>query len=109
MRTRPVFPWTVTYVTAVYKHVPPDDPFNYGPISVVPIIAKILEKLIASQLNNYCEENQLLSPNQGAYCCGRSTKQILLFTAACIIATILNTWIIKNCVSYILSSTLGRQ
>ena len=48
-----------------------DDPSNYRPISVVPIIVNVLEKLVASQLNSYCEENQILSPYQGAYCCGR--------------------------------------
>ena len=54
-------------MTAVYKHGSRNDPSNYRPISVVPIIAKVLEKLVASQLNGYCEENQLLSPYQGAY------------------------------------------
>ena len=54
-------------------------------ISVVPIIAKVLEKLVASQLNSYCEENQLLSPYQGAYRCGRSTEQILLFAVDTIV------------------------
>ena len=44
----------------VYKHRPCDDSSNYRTISVVPFIAKILvEKLVASQLNSYCEENQL--------------------------------------------------
>ena len=46
---------------------------------MAPIIAKVLEKLFASQLNGYCEDNQLLSPYQGAYRSGRSTEQILLF------------------------------
>ena len=66
-------------MTAVYKHGPCEDPSNYRAISVVPIIAKLLERLVASQLNSYCEENQLLSPYQGAYRSGRSTEQILLF------------------------------
>ena len=72
-------------MTAVYKQGPCDDPSNYRPISVVPIIAKVLEKLVASQLNSYCEENQLLSPYQGAYRCGRSTEQILLFVVDTIV------------------------
>ena len=71
--------WKQSNVTAVYKQGPCDDPSNYRPIYVVPIIAKVLEKLVASQLNSYCEENQLLSPYQGAYRCGRSTEQTLLF------------------------------
>ena len=70
--------WKQSNVTAVYKYGPRDDPSNYRPISVVLIIAKLLERLIASQLNSYCEEIQLLSPYQGAYRSGRSTEQILL-------------------------------
>ena len=77
--------WKQSNVTAVYKQGPCDDPSNYRPISVVPIIAKVLEKLVASQLNSYCEKNQLLSPYQGAYCCGRSTEQILLFAVDTIV------------------------
>ena len=52
---------------------------------MVPVIAKLLEKLVASQLNGYCEDNQLLSPYQGAYRSGRSTKQILLFAVDTIV------------------------
>ena len=48
--------WKQSNVTAVYKSGPCGDPSNYRPISVVPIIAKLLERLIASQLNSYCEE-----------------------------------------------------
>ena len=46
-----------------------DDPSNFRPISVV--LAKILEKLAASQLS---EEFQLLSQYHGAYRAGRSTE-----------------------------------
>ena len=56
---------------------------------MVPVIAKVLEKFVASQLNGYCEDNQLLSPYQGAYHngCGRprSTEQILLFAVDTIV------------------------
>ena len=77
--------WKQSNVTAVYKQGPCDDPSNYRPISVLPIIAEVLEKLVGSQLNSYCEENQLLSPYQGAYRCGRSTEQILLFAVDTIV------------------------
>ena len=57
--------WKQSNVTAVCKHGQRENPSNYRPISVVPIIAKVLEKLFASQLNGYCEDNQLLSPYLG--------------------------------------------
>ena len=76
--------WKRSNVTAVYKSGSRDDPSNFRPISVVPIIAKILEKLVASQLNAYFEEFQLLNPYQGAYQSGRSTKHLLLFAVVTI-------------------------
>ena len=68
------------------------------------LLLKYLEKLIVSQLNNYCEENGLLSPYQGAYHCGRSTKQIILLA----VDTIVNVLDCRKlCV--LLSLTLGRH
>jgi len=50
------------------------------PISVVPVLVKILDKLVASQLSVYFEQFQLVSQYQGAHWVGGSTEQILLFT-----------------------------
>ena len=60
-------------------------PSNFRPMSVVPIIAKILEKLVVSQLSIYFEQSQLLNPYQGAYHNGRSTEQIISFSVDTII------------------------
>lgn len=56
-----------------------NDPSNFRPIPVTPVIAKTLKKLVASQLSTYFEWSQLLGPYQGTYHGGRSTEQILLF------------------------------
>ena len=48
------------------------------PIAVVPILAKILEKIVSEQLENYLEANSLLHPDQGTYRRGRNTEDILL-------------------------------
>ena len=45
---------------------------------MVPVLAKILEKIIAAQLSNYLEQHTLLCPHQGAYCYGKSTEDVLL-------------------------------
>ena len=86
--------WKQSNVTAVYKHGPCEDPSNYRPISVVPVVAKVLERLVASQLNGYCEDNQLLSPYQGAYHSGRSTEQILLFAVNTIVNALDHRWVV---------------
>ena len=81
--------WKQSNVTAVYKNEPHDEPSNYRLVSVFPIIAKVLEKLVAFQLNSYCEGNQLLHPYQrAAYHSGRSTKHILLFSVDTIVNTL---------------------
>ena len=67
----------------MYKHGSCDDPSNDRPIAVVPIIAKI--PAVVSQLNSYCEDDQLMGPYQGTYCNGRSTEQILLFAVVTIV------------------------
>ena len=71
--------WKKSNVTPVHKGGDTDDPGNYRPISVVPIVAKILEKIIAIQLGSYMEHHHLLHDLQGAYRHGRSADQILLY------------------------------
>ena len=45
---------------------------------MVPVLAKILERMVSAQLSNDFEQHSLLHPHQGAYCCGKSTVDILL-------------------------------
>ena len=65
-------------VTPVYKGKgDKSDPNNYRPISVVPTLAKILEKQVKIQLINYLSSNRLLSPSQSAYLPKHSTETAL--------------------------------
>ena len=70
--------WKRSHITPIYKGGSPDDPGNFRPISVVPILAKILEKIVSEQLSIHLEDNHLLHPHQGAYRSGKSTQDILL-------------------------------
>ena len=54
--------WKHCNVTPVHKSGPKDNPSNFRPISVVPVAAKMLEKIVAQQLSLYLESNQALSP-----------------------------------------------
>ena len=47
---------------------------NYRPISQLPIIAKLLEKVVYCQLNNYLHTNQLIYNYQSAYRLHHSTE-----------------------------------
>ncbi|KAG7309154.1 hypothetical protein JYU34_005076 [Plutella xylostella] len=47
---------------------------NYRPISILPCLSKILEKLINNRLTNYLENNNIISKNQFGFRKGKSTS-----------------------------------
>ena len=51
----------VAKVSPLFKPGAPENLDNYRPISVLPAVAKILEKCVHSQIMMYLEENKLLS------------------------------------------------
>ena len=77
--------WKKSHVTPVHKGGDTSDSGNFCPISVVPVVAKILEKLIVYQLCGYLKSHKLFHGHQGAYRCGRSSEQILLYAVDTII------------------------
>ena len=52
--------WKKAKVTPLHKSGTKDDPRNYRPISVLPVVSKVLERLIYKQLASYFDENKLL-------------------------------------------------
>lgn len=61
-------------ITPVHKGGSKDDVNNYRPISVLPVIAKIIEKLINTRLITYLENFNILSPSQFGFRRGKSTE-----------------------------------
>ncbi len=51
---------------------------NYRPVSNLPFLSKVIEKVVASQLTSYLQQHQLLDPLQSAYRKGHSTETALL-------------------------------
>ena len=66
--------WKHALVTPIYKSGSSSKVDNYRPISIIPILAKILEKSVHSQLIDFLEENHLLSSQQFGYRRNRSTS-----------------------------------
>lgn len=66
--------WKTAVVTPIHKSGSLTDANNYRPISVLPVVSKILEKAVQQQLTNYLEENNLLSTKQFGYRKNRSTE-----------------------------------
>ena len=58
-----------------------NNPCNYRPISVIPTVAKIFEKIVYDQLYNYLNENNLLTSCQSGFRSLHSTLTALIQTA----------------------------
>ena len=53
---------------------------NYRPISKVPTISKLIEKLLKIRLLSFMSSSNVLSPNQYGFQRGLSTQDAILFT-----------------------------
>ncbi len=69
--------WKVAVVTPLHKSGNTDLPTNYRPISVLPCLGKILERIIHTQLYSYLAVNNLLTPSQSGFRKGHSTGTCL--------------------------------
>ncbi len=69
-----------TKVTPLYKSGDKTDCDNYRPISVTSAVAKIFEKLVSRQLNNFLEFHQIVSTNQSGFRTQHSTETALLYS-----------------------------
>ena len=56
--------WKVAKVSPLFKSGDQSDANNYRPISVLPTIARVFERLFFEQLYSYFNENKLLSYSQ---------------------------------------------
>jgi len=75
-----VFPslWKHGIVTPIFKSGDIDDVNNYRPITILPILSKVLEKIVANQLTSFLEANNLLSKTQHGFRNKLSTETALL-------------------------------
>lgn len=59
-------------VKPVFKKGDKENVENYRPISVLPIISKILERAMSNRICNYCEQYQILVPEQYGFVKGKN-------------------------------------
>ena len=51
---------------------------NYRPISLLPIMSKVVEKVIADRINEFFVKHKLLFDHQYGFCSGHSTEHAAL-------------------------------
>lgn len=68
----------VASVIPIYKKGDRSDPLNYRPISILPIISKVIEKFLTIQIVEYFEAQHLLTSRQYGFRPGRSTQDAIL-------------------------------
>ena len=78
--------WKHSIVHPIFKSGDPSNPTNFRPISIVPVIAKIVERLVQRQLYYYLSTNFLLSPTQHGFRPRHSTETALVSITDRIIA-----------------------
>ena len=54
----------IANVTPIHKGDDPNDPNNYRPISILPIVSKCIEHCVSEQVTGYFENNHLLTSKQ---------------------------------------------
>lgn len=64
-------------VIPVHKHGPTDDPDNFRPISLLPLIGKVFEKVVKGQIDTYLCENNILNKSQFGFRKGLSTASAI--------------------------------
>ena len=78
--------WKHSLVHPILKSGDPTDPSNYRPISILPVISKIVERAVQRQLYHYLNSNKLLSPSQHGFRPQHSTETALTFVTDSILS-----------------------
>ena len=75
-----IFPeeWKCSKVVALLKEGDRKDLNNYRPISIIPVVAKVFERIIHDQVNTFLVDNGLLSNSQSGFPLRHSTTTALL-------------------------------
>ncbi|KAF2345355.1 Reverse transcriptase domain [Trinorchestia longiramus] len=70
--------WKYSIIKPLHKAGDINTASNYRPITFLPVLSKILEKVISNQLSTYLNKSNSLHPNQYAYRKHTSTQDALL-------------------------------
>lgn len=70
--------WKFALISALHKKGDRKDPNNYRPVSLTPIVCKILESIVKEEIENHLTAHNILSDQQFGFRPGRSCNSQLL-------------------------------
>ena len=70
--------WKCAKVVPLFKKGDVTEPKNYRPVALLPVISKIMERVIFNQMINYLESNKILHPSHHGFRSKHSTCTALL-------------------------------
>lgn len=70
--------WKEARVVPVHKRSSRSDPKNYRPISLLSVVGKVFERVVADVVCHHLSDNYLLSDQQFGFRPGRSTSDLLM-------------------------------
>ena len=70
--------WKVGCITPLFKEGDRTDPSNYRPISILPTMGKLIERVVHTKLYSYCSEHDIFSDCQSGFRKGNSTSTCLV-------------------------------
>ena len=71
-------PWKSSKVVHLHKKDEVIYPKNYRPVSLLPVISKVLERALFEQMITYLENNHLLHPSHHGFRANHSTATALI-------------------------------
>ena len=78
-------------VIGLHKKGAKEEVSNYRPISLLPVLSKVFEKVMKSRLHSFFQQNKILSPNQYGFQANKSTEQAILQIQSHIINSLENS------------------
>ena len=64
-------------VRLIFKNGSKRDMSNYGPISILPVIEKVMKEVVAKRLKSFIEKFQLIEKNQYGFRAGKNIHLLL--------------------------------
>ena len=70
--------WKKSKIIPLHKKDDQLNPKNYRPVAIIPVVSKIIERIVFNQMIKYLVSNDLIHPNHHAYRSQNNTTTTLI-------------------------------